>query len=184
MSWGLHEKCGIWDQNALLCIEQEHLAAQTPALSHCWAVASLYLQLRLWFYESKLLAAKLVSTCICVLPLAHLDPSAQLLLYCARSIICGTLLWTVSGNLANLKNKHLVLAVIFLSRAVVWLSSQHSLHRERKHVSIHSWHCCQLINQNHCCFIVKPPCKEFSYFPCSFHLTSPGTLLNDNVCLF
>lgn len=133
------------DQNALLSLKQEHLAAQTLLLSHCWAAANLYLQLRVWFYESKLLAEKLVSTCFSVLPHAHLDPSVQLPLCCARSIICGTILWTISGNLANLKNKHLALAVIFVSGAIVWLSSQHSLHRKRKHVNIHNWHCCQLI---------------------------------------
>jgi len=89
MSWGLHEKCGIWDQNALLCIEQEHLAAQTPALSHCWAVASLYLQLRPWFYESKLLAAKPVSTCISVRLLPTLIPQHSFLFIVPDQLFVG-----------------------------------------------------------------------------------------------
>lgn len=176
MNWESHEKCGIWDQNALLCTEQEHLAARTLPLSHCWAAARLYLQLRPWFYESKLLAAKLVSTCISVLLLAHLDPSAQLRLCRARSIICGTILWTISGNLANLKTN-------------IWCWQWFSYHLEQPS----DWVCstastgrgstwtfilgtaANSLNWNHCCLIVKSPCKEVFYSPGSLLLTSPGS---------
>lgn len=175
MNWGLHEKCGIWDQNALFCIAKEHLAAQTLPLSllGCSKPLSPAETMILWIKApgSKTRKYPYLSTASCPpWSLSTATPlSCQINYLWDHTVNCirepGQLkkpniwCWQWFSNLEQLSD---------------WVHSTASTGRGSTWTFI-AGIAANSLNWNHCCLIVKSPCKEVFYSPGSLLLNSPAS---------